>query len=129
MMRSTVQALADVATIGILQERAIRESDVARQQLQHALNSRVLIEQAKGVLAYTHNVNMDEAFTLLREYARRNGQPLVDVAPNASSTGASRYSASSDAAIALLGSVDIELPAAPDPGSTRPIREPPRDIP
>ncbi len=76
----TVQALADVATIGILQERAIRESDDARQQLQHALNSRVLIEQAKGVLAFTHNANMDEAFALLRDYARRNGVPLVDVA-------------------------------------------------
>lgn len=76
----TVQALADVATIGILQERAIRESDVARQQLQHALSSRVLIEQAKGVLAFTHSVNMDEAFTLLREHARGNGEALVDVA-------------------------------------------------
>lgn len=77
---ATVQALADVATIGILQERAIRESDVARQQLQHALSSRVLIEQAKGVLAFTHNVDMDEAFTLLREHARGNGEALVDVA-------------------------------------------------
>jgi len=76
----TVQALADVATIGILQERAIRESDDARQQLQHALNSRVLIEQAKGALAFTHSANMDEAFALLRDYARRNGIPLVDVA-------------------------------------------------
>lgn len=75
-----MQALADVATIGILQERAIRESDDARQQLQHALNSRVLIEQAKGVLAFTHSANMDEAFALLRDYARRNGIPLVDVA-------------------------------------------------
>lgn len=77
---STVQALADVATIGILQERAIRESDVARQQLQHALNSRVLIEQAKGVVAYTNNVDMGEAFAMLREYARSNGLPLADVA-------------------------------------------------
>jgi len=76
----TVQALADVATIGILQERAIRESDVARQQLQHALSSRVLIEQAKGVLAFTHNVDMDEAFALLREHARSNGEALVAVA-------------------------------------------------
>src|SRR5680860_451079 len=67
----TVQALADVATIGILQERAIRESDVARQQLQYALSSRVLIEQAKGVLAFTHNANMDEAsvsYTHLRAH-------------------------------------------------------------
>ena len=76
----TVQALADVATIGILQERALRESDVARQQLQYALSSRVVIEQAKGVVAYTHSAGMDEAFTLIRTYARSNGLPLADVA-------------------------------------------------
>lgn len=76
----TVQALADVATIGILQERAIRESDVARQQLQHALSSRVVIEQAKGVVAYTHSASMDDAFTLIRQHARSNGLPLADVA-------------------------------------------------
>ncbi|MET0956819.1 MAG: GAF and ANTAR domain-containing protein [Cryobacterium sp.] len=76
----TVQALADVATIGILQERALRESDVARQQLQFALSSRVVIEQAKGVVAYTRKASMDEAFTLIRQYARSNGLPLADVA-------------------------------------------------
>jgi transcriptional regulator with GAF, ATPase, and Fis domain len=74
------QALADVATIGILQERALRESDAVRQQLQLALNSRVLIEQAKGVLAFTHDLNMDEAFGMLRGYARQNRLPLVEVA-------------------------------------------------
>lgn len=77
---NTVQALADVATIGILQERAIRESDIVRQQLQHALSSRVLIEQAKGVVAYTHGVDMGDAFDKIREYARNNGLPLADVA-------------------------------------------------
>lgn len=76
----TVQALADVATIGILQERAIRESDIVRQQLQHALSSRVLIEQAKGVVAYTHGVHMGDAFNTIRSYARANGLPLADVA-------------------------------------------------
>lgn len=76
----TVQALADVATIGILQERAIRQGDVARQQLQYALSSRVVIEQAKGVVAYTRTATMDEAFTLIRQYARSNGLPLADVA-------------------------------------------------
>jgi transcriptional regulator with GAF, ATPase, and Fis domain len=74
------QALADVATIGILQERALRESDVIREQLQVALTSRVLIEQAKGILAYTHDLAMDEAFTMLRDYARRNRLPLAEVA-------------------------------------------------
>jgi transcriptional regulator with GAF, ATPase, and Fis domain len=76
----TVQALADVATIGILQERALRQSDVARQQLQFALSSRVVIEQAKGVVSYTHSVSMEEAFALIRQYARSNGVPLADVA-------------------------------------------------
>lgn len=75
-----VQALADVATIGILQERAIRESDVVRRQLQHALTSRVLIEQAKGVIAYVNDVHIGDAFTLIRDYARSNGIPLADVA-------------------------------------------------
>jgi GAF domain-containing protein len=77
---NTVQALADVATIGILQERAIRESAIVRQQLQHALSSRVLIEQAKGVVAYTHGVHMGDAFNRIREFARKNGLPLADVA-------------------------------------------------
>ena len=77
---NTVQALADVATIGILQERAIRESDIVRQQLQHALSSRVLIEQAKGVVAYTHGMPMGDAFDKIREYARNNGLPLAAVA-------------------------------------------------
>ena len=76
----TVQALADVATIGILQERAIRESDTARQQLQYALSSRVVIEQAKGVVAYTHSASMDEAFTLIRSHARSHGLRLAEVA-------------------------------------------------
>ena len=74
------QGLADVATIGILHERAIRESDLAKEQLQRALNSRVVIEQAKGVLAQTRSVGMDEAFTILRSYARGNGLKLHDVA-------------------------------------------------
>ncbi|TFB90183.1 ANTAR domain-containing protein [Cryobacterium algoricola] len=76
----TVQALADTATIGILQERAIRESDIARAQLQHALNSRIVIEQAKGVIAFMHNVDMNEAFTMLRGHARNHSRPLVEVA-------------------------------------------------
>ena len=56
------QALADVATIGILQERAVRESDLIADQLQRALDSRVIIEQAKGVVAYVSEVPVDEAF-------------------------------------------------------------------
>ncbi|GAA3875469.1 GAF and ANTAR domain-containing protein [Leifsonia kafniensis] len=74
------QALADVATISILQERAIRESDVARQQLQRALDSRVLIEQAKGVVSHTRNTTMEESFVLIRTYARAHQVALGDVA-------------------------------------------------
>ena len=76
---AVAQGLADVATIGILQERAVREADVARIQLQHALDSRVLIEQAKGVIAHTRNVDMDEAFRALRNHARSNHLNLRDV--------------------------------------------------
>jgi transcriptional regulator with GAF, ATPase, and Fis domain len=74
------RALADVATIGILQERAIRDSRVLSDQLEHALGSRVLIEQAKGVVSQTRQVPVDEAFAILRTYARRNNERLRDVA-------------------------------------------------
>lgn len=77
---SVAQGLADVATIGILQERAARENDIARDQLQHALNSRVVIEQAKGVVAQTKSVDMDAAFNMLRQHARSNNLNLRDVA-------------------------------------------------
>jgi len=74
------QSLADIATISILQERALRESGIAVEQLQHALNSRVIIEQAKGVVAYVRSVGMDDAFALMRSYARSNNLPLREVA-------------------------------------------------
>jgi GAF domain-containing protein len=77
---SAAQGLADVATIGILHERAARESQIARDQLQYALNSRVVIEQAKGVIAQTRTVDMDAAFTALRQYARSHNLNLRDVA-------------------------------------------------
>ena len=74
------QALADVATIGILNQRTLTHSDLINQQLQSALNTRVIVEQAKGVLAERGNVDMDRAFVLLRSYARRTHQRLADVA-------------------------------------------------
>jgi transcriptional regulator with GAF, ATPase, and Fis domain len=76
----TVQALADAATIGLLQERAIHRGDVLTEQLQAALNSRVVIEQAKGALSRIHGVGVDEAFELLRTHARRNHRRLSELA-------------------------------------------------
>jgi transcriptional regulator with GAF, ATPase, and Fis domain len=74
------QALADVATIGILHERAIARSEVLIEQLQGALNSRIVIEQAKGVVAVHLRVDMNEAFDRLRSYARSTNTRLTDVA-------------------------------------------------
>lgn len=75
-----IQALADIATIAILQERTISRADRLTEQLQGALNSRVVIEQAKGVISQRYEVEMDQAFTLLRSYARRTNRRLSDVA-------------------------------------------------
>jgi AmiR/NasT family two-component response regulator len=75
-----VQAFADVATIGILQERSTSDSAALTGQLTKALSTRVVIEQAKGVVAEHLKTTMDEAFTLLRGYARNENQRLTDVA-------------------------------------------------
>jgi transcriptional regulator with GAF, ATPase, and Fis domain len=74
------QALADVATIGLLNERSMRRSDTLNEQLQTALNSRVVIEQAKGKLAERLGIDMNQAFTLLRDQARNRNQRLSDLA-------------------------------------------------
>ncbi|MEV4091296.1 GAF and ANTAR domain-containing protein [Streptosporangium saharense] len=74
------QAFADVATIGLLGERASREQALLSQQLQIALNTRVLIEQAKGMLAERGGESMDMAFTAMRDYARAHNRKLTDVA-------------------------------------------------
>src|SRR5690349_12137637 len=74
------QALADVSTIGLLQQRAIHRRDVVTEQLQTALNSRVLIEQAKGLLAERLHVNVDDAFGILRNAARSHNRPLSELA-------------------------------------------------
>lgn len=74
-----VQALADVATIGILQERAVNDARVVTSQLEAALESRTMIEQAKGIVAERSQVNIDEAFARLRAYARTHNRLLSEI--------------------------------------------------
>ncbi len=78
--KDAAQALTDVATIGILQERLISERSIVADQLQRALDSRILIEQAKGVLSQIGSLEMDEAFDAMRKFARRNSRRLSEVA-------------------------------------------------
>jgi transcriptional regulator with GAF, ATPase, and Fis domain len=77
---AVAQALADVATIGILHQRVLTQSELVNQQLQTALNTRLIIEQAKGVLAERGTIDMDRAFNLLRGHARNNNRRLADLA-------------------------------------------------
>jgi GAF domain-containing protein len=75
-----VQSLADVATIAILQERSIARAEALTEQLQGALNSRIVIEQAKGALARIEGISVDQAFEVMRRRARSQRQRLVEVA-------------------------------------------------
>lgn len=74
------QALADVASIGLLQERAMLQKELLAEQLQAALNSRIRIEQAKGVLAERAGVEIEEAFAMMRRFSRQSSRRLSDVA-------------------------------------------------
>jgi transcriptional regulator with GAF, ATPase, and Fis domain len=78
--QTAARAFADVATIGILHERSLRETALLAEQLQGALNSRVVIEQAKGVVAYRRGVPIEEAFELIRRYARSHQLGISQVA-------------------------------------------------
>lgn len=74
------QALADVATISVLQYRALQDGRILAAQLKQALTSRVVIEQAKGVLSERWGTTMDDAFARLRRYARAHNEHLSEVA-------------------------------------------------
>lgn len=76
------QALADMATIAIVQSRATAESQEMNEQLSYALKSRVLIEQAKGMLAQSGRLDMEDAFAKLRAYARNHNLQLIEVSRN-----------------------------------------------
>jgi len=76
------QTLAKLATIGILSQRELRQSQRLARQLQQALDSRVIIEQAKGAVSAWLGISPAEAFDLLRSYARARSLPLAQVAGN-----------------------------------------------
>lgn len=77
---TVVQALADLATIAILQERALVSAERITEQLQFALNSRIVIEQAKGAVSRALRVGVDEAFEIIRDNARSRRVRLTDLA-------------------------------------------------
>jgi AmiR/NasT family two-component response regulator len=77
---ATARTLADIASIAILQDRAARDAQSLIDQLQGALDSRVVIEQARGVIAQRSGLSMDEAFSALRSYARNHNARLRVVA-------------------------------------------------
>jgi transcriptional regulator with GAF, ATPase, and Fis domain len=100
---AVAQGLADIATIGLLHERAVRDQLVVSEQLQTALHSRILIEQAKGVLSARAGTNVERAFHLMRAHARRTGSLLTTVAEGI-----------------VSGSIDAgQLQEAPRTGATR----------
>ena len=85
-----VQALADVATIGLLQQRSINNAEGMTEQLQVALNSRIVIEQARGAYAQLNGVSVDEAFRQLRQEARASRRKLTEVCAEVLDTGEQR---------------------------------------
>jgi hypothetical protein len=77
---TVVQAMADVATIGLLQQRELHRAHTVEAQLQHALQSRIGIEQAKGIVSEQAQITPDAAFKLMRRYSRDNNRKLAEVA-------------------------------------------------
>ena len=77
---AVAQGMANIATIGLLHERALRDQEVLAEQLQTALHSRIMIEQAKGVLSARAGISVGDAFNRMRTHARRTGDQLTSVA-------------------------------------------------
>jgi AmiR/NasT family two-component response regulator len=77
---AAAQALADIATIAIMQHQMTIDAHTLNDQLSYALNSRVAIEQAKGKISEAHDIGMDEAFRRLRNHARSHNLHLADLA-------------------------------------------------
>jgi GAF domain-containing protein len=77
---AVVQAMADVATIGLLQQRELQRAHTVEAQLQYALHSRVTIEQAKGIVFEQASVSMPDAFEMIRSYSRDTNAKLSDTA-------------------------------------------------
>lgn len=105
-----VQALADITTIGLLQERTITRGALLTAQLQEALTTRVVIEQAKGAIAQVRGVTVEEAFTLLRAHARRHHLRLADLAQSVVADPAGMPD--------LAGSSAVGGPGAPAPAGS-----------
>jgi len=87
--RALAQALADAATIGLLHSRTIREQDTVNEQLHTALQSRIIIEQAKGLLAARRDISLNEAFDIMRRHARNHRILLSSVAREVIDSGSS----------------------------------------
>jgi transcriptional regulator with GAF, ATPase, and Fis domain len=115
------RALVDVATIGILQERAVRQQELVAEQLQAALHSRVMIEQAKGILAERHRVTPDQAFGTLRRYARNHNRPLTALAKDVIDGAANIAEGSSQAGTRQPPQGQAGRPTSPEPPSGPPL--------
>lgn len=123
------QAMADAATIGILQQRAVQRGEQVSAQLQGALTSRVLIEQAKGVLAERRRIPVNEAFAVLRGYARDHTLLLSDLA-GAVVKGTGTYDDLFARPAARVSTIVVKVPRMPGTAAraaipaTRPPRAP-----
>jgi GAF domain-containing protein len=115
------RALVDVATIGILQERAVRQQELVAEQLQAALHSRVMIEQAKGILAERLRVTPDQAFLILRRYARNHNHPLTRLASDVIDGSADIARSGSPARTRQPPLGQAGGPARPEPSSGPPL--------